>query len=229
MGQPAARIDALFRRVAVMDLPALQSKMQGRSVRSLYRDLDEVGYLTSYSHAGRYYTLHDIPHFDRDGLWQHGGVLFSRDGTLKKTVARLVEQADAGLLHRELALRVGLRVHNTLADLVAARRLAREPVEGEYLYVSSDAARAGSQVTRRAQIGAPPPATMARTPLDPAVVIEVLVEVIHGNVVTLDVKAVAARLGARGVRVSVAEVEEVLRRHGVEKKAVRSRSARSRR
>ena len=125
MVQPTDRILALFRRVAVMDLPTLRAKMDGRSVRSLYRDLDEIGYLSSASHTGRYYTLREGAHFDSDGLWQHGGVLFSRDGTLKETVVRLVEQADAGQRHRELALRVGLRVHNTLADLVAAERLAR--------------------------------------------------------------------------------------------------------
>src|SRR6266496_2315264 len=99
-----------------------------RSRMTVFRRLSPMGYVSSYSHAGRYYTLRDIPVFDPDGLWQHAGVLFSRDGTLKKTVVRLVEEADAGQFHRELHVRLRLRVHNTLADLIAQQRLGREPL-----------------------------------------------------------------------------------------------------
>jgi hypothetical protein len=57
----------------------------------------------------------------------------------------------------------------------------------------------------------------------------VLVEVIHGAVVQLDTPQVAARLVARGVPVTTAQVEEICRRHGVGKKTAPSRSRRSRR
>ena len=43
-------------------------------------------YLSSYTHAGRYYTLENISKFDEQGLW------FYRDGTLKETTAVQVEQ-----------------------------------------------------------------------------------------------------------------------------------------
>lgn len=221
--QALARV---FRRQKIADLDRLYAALRTRSRMTVFRRLSQVGYLSSYSHAGRYYTLRDIPQFDRDGLWQHAGVFFSRDGTLKATVARLVEQADAGNFHHELQLRVRLRVHNTLADLVARRRLGRVPIEGEYLYVSANAERAATQLARRAH--REPPVEAAR-PLEPAVVIEVLVEVIHGAVVQLDAAQVAARLVARGVAVTVAQVVEVFRQHGVVKKTAPSRSPRSRR
>ena len=217
----------LFRRQKIAALAQLFAALGTRSRMTVFRRLSRVGYLSSYSHAGRYYTLRDIPEFDPDGLWQHAGVLFSRDGTLKATVVRLVQRAEAGQFHRELQLRVRLRVHNTLAELVARHRLGRAPIEGEYLYVSADAERAATQLARRAQLG-PPPETVP-TALEPAVVIEVLVEVIHSAVVRLDAPHVAARLVARGVAVTVAQVEEVCRRHGVVKKTAPSRSPRSRR
>jgi hypothetical protein len=83
---------------------------------SVLRRLSALGHLSSYSHAGRYCTLRDIPQFEGDGLWQHQGVGFSRDGSLKTTVERLVEQSDAGRTHPELHPRRQVRVHNTLLD-----------------------------------------------------------------------------------------------------------------
>lgn len=217
----------LFRRQKTADLDAVMTAIDSRSRMTAFRRLSAVGYLSSYSHAGRYYTLRDVPEFDAEGLWQHQGVLFSHAGTLKEAAARMVAQAEAGQFHRELQLRLGLRVHNTLADLVENRRVGRERLQGEYLYVSADAERAATQVARRVQIGREP--KLADERLDPVMVIEVLAEVIHGSVVALDAEAVAARLAARGVAVTVAQVAEIFRRHGVGKKTAPSRSPRSRR
>jgi hypothetical protein len=216
----------LFRGQRIADLDAVLTALDSRSRMTAFRRLSEVGYLSSYSHAGRYYTLRDVPVFDPDGLWQHEGVLFSDAGTLKEAVARMVVQAEAGQFHRELQIRLRLRVHNTLADLVENRRVGRERLQGEYLYVSADAERAATQVARRAQIGRDPKPDER---LDPMMVIEVLAEVIHGSVVALDAEDVASRLVARGVAVTVAQVAEIFRRHGVGKKTALSRSPRSRR
>lgn len=216
----------LFRRQKIADLDAVLTVIESRSRMTAFRRLSAVGYLSSYSHAGRYYTLRDVPEFDADGLWQHGGVFFSQAGTLKEAVARMVVDADAGQFHRELQLRLRLRVHNTLADLVESRRVGRERIQGEYLYVSADADRAATQVAHRTQIGREPQPDQW---LDPVMVIEVLAEVIHGSVVVLDAEDVAARLSVRGVAVTVAQVTEIFRRHGVGKKTAPSRSPRSRR
>ena len=216
----------LFQRQRIADLRDLFATLKTRSRMTIFRRLSAVGYLSSYSHAGRYYTLSDVPEFDQDGLWQYAGVCFSRAGTLKETVARLVESSAAGLFHRELQLRLQVRVHNTLADLVEEQRIARERLQGASLYVSVDGERAVVQVRRRLQIDEV--ATKAED-LAPALVIEVLVEVIHGAIVRLDARQVAARLTARGVTVTAAQVEEVFRRHGVVKKTAPSRSRRSRR
>jgi len=218
----------LFQRHRIADLEQLFAALSTHSRMTVFRRLSLVGYLSSYSHAGRYYTLRDIPDFDAAGLWQHAGVLFSRDGTLKKTVLRLAENSEAGLFQRELQLQLGLRVHNTLADLVAHKRLGREPVAGEYLYVSTKRARAAAQVAHRAELANPLMSASQDEALTPALVIAVLLEIIHGTVMRLDATEVAARLIARGMSVSVAQVQAVMRHHGVEKKTATSRSRRSR-
>ena len=213
----------LFRRQKIADLDAVLTAIDSRSRMTAFRRLSALGYLSSYSHAGRYYTLRDVPEFDADGLWQHGGVLFSHAGTLKEAVARMVAQAEAGQFHRELQLRLRLRVHNTLADLVENRRVGRERLQGEYLYVSADAGRAEAQLTlRRTQPGM---ASGAAVEVTASAVIDVLLDLVRSAGVQVDASRVAERLNARGIAVTPGQVEDIFSRHGV-KKTARSRSKR---
>jgi hypothetical protein len=217
----------MFKRDRIADLDHLRGALGTTSRTTVFRRLSALGYLTSYSHAGRYYTLREIPAFDSDGLWRHGDVLFSRDGTLARTLVRLVGEADAGQFHRELQLRLRLRVHNTLGDLVAHEQLGRSPLWGEYLYTSAEKVRAAAQLTCRTGLG-PVSRSALGAPLAPALMVEVLLEVIRGASLRCDPAQVAARLVARGVTVTVTLVEEIMERHGV-KKTAPPRSRRSRR
>ena len=226
---PATRqVADLFRKSPVMDMRAIERALGGRSRRSLFRDLDALGYLSSYTHTGCYYTLASVPAFDPDGLWRYQGIGFSRDGTLKATVRRLAESAEAGRTQRELQLRLGARVHNPLLDLVEHKRLRRESIAAEYVYVAAARPKAAKQIEqRRALVAA---GLAAAVPVGPTLEVEVLVEVIHGARLPQppDAATVAARLGARGIRASEADVNTVLERHGL-KKTAPSPSRRSRR
>ena len=86
------QIKSRLKRKKVLDMKELQEVLRGRSRRSVFRDLSKAGYLTSYTHVGRYYTLADIPAFDEQGLWFYRDIGFSRAGTLKQTTAEQVEQ-----------------------------------------------------------------------------------------------------------------------------------------
>lgn len=214
-------LERLFAHRPVADLPRLRRALGTRSRMSVFRRLSTLGYLSSYTHTGRYYTLRSIPQFDTDGLWRFEGAGFSRDGTLKATVCRLVEIAEAGRTQRELQMRLGVRVHNPLLDLVEGRQLRRESVEDEYVYVAAARAQATEQLARRR--------ALPTAPMAPTLEVEVLLEVMHGARLPPPAEAtVAARLAARGVIASVAEVAAVLDRHGL-KKTPPSRSRRSRR
>src|SRR5205807_3085186 len=58
----------LFRTRPVALLSDLRKALQTPSRTTVFRVLSSVGYLASYSHAGRYYTLKRIPQFDPRGL-----------------------------------------------------------------------------------------------------------------------------------------------------------------
>ena len=212
MGDIEKRLVRLFRRARVLDMQALAATIQGRSRRSLFRDLAAAGYLTSYTHAGRYYTLCDIAEFDERGLWFHQGIGFSRAGTLKQTVAQDVQAAEAGRTHRELKQLLRVRVHNTLLGLVREGRIGRESFGRLHLYVSSEVERAAEQVARREQWAA---TAEQRAPLSDEATIDVLVEVLHVGRVLVSAAEVASRLTARGAKLTAEQVEQVYDRFGL--------------
>lgn len=220
-----SRLLRYFKRSPVADLAALKRVLETTSRTTVFRVLSGLGYRTSCSHAGRYYTLEDVPRFDDDGLWVHEGALFSQRGTLRSTVVHLVGLAPAGRTHAELQARLQVRVHDTLRNLTNASEIGRLRIERVFLYVAIEPDTAKAQVVERRRLfGAPQPSEFP----GPAVVIEVLVEIIHDAQARADPAAVVKQLAARGIGVTGAQVEEILREHGIEKKGGRSRSRRSR-
>ena len=216
----------LFARRKIADLGAILETLETTSRMTAFRKLSELGYLSSYSHSGGYYTLRSIPQFDGDGLWLLGDVGFSTYGSLKNTAAVIVERAEAGMLHRELQVLLHVRVHNTLLGLVQGGRVGREAFGHDYLYVSADPARGGAQLGLRRE--REPALGAARLPPQPALVVEILIEVIQTARLRSDPAAIATRLNARGVVATVTQVQKVFRQHGLAEKKTKSRSRRSR-
>ena len=208
MPTPEADVARLVRVRRMADMATLQASIGERSRRSLFRDLKRLGYLSSFTHAGRYYTLKDIPQFDLNGLWFHEDVGFSRLGTLKDTVVQLVRVAPSGKTHGELRALLRVRVHNTLHDLYRGRAIGRRAVEGlsAFLYVSPDATESARQIAHRqhslqVRRAAPLPSTET--------VLAILAEALRAERVMVSAEEVSHRLSARAVRVGPEEVERV--------------------
>ncbi len=112
----------MFRKKYIVTIDELFHVLDTHSRMSVFRRLKPIGYLTSFTDAGRYYTLPDIPKFDPLGLWFYQGVGFSRAGTLKSTVIDLVNLSEAGMTPTEalnlLRLRVPNSLHNSLHGLI---------------------------------------------------------------------------------------------------------------
>jgi hypothetical protein len=219
----ASRLNQLFRRKRAALLDDLRTTLGTASRTTIFRILKAVGYFTSYSHAGRFYTLRHIPKFDRLGLWSWRGIGFSSHGTLRATLIFLIEQSKAGQTHGELQGQLGLRVHDTLLSLVREGIITRERFEDIYLYLSADPKKAAGQMAARQKLQVPSRAMVV--PPDPLLVIDVLAEVIHHP--REDAAAIATRLQAAGRIVTAKQVDEVFRSYSV-KKTARLRWPRSR-
>jgi hypothetical protein len=115
---------------------------------TVFRKLAALGYRTSYSHRGGFYTLDEIARFDALGLWSFRAVYFSEFGTLLATAAALVGAAEAGHDAGELEALLHVDVGQALLASVRDGRLTRQRLAGRYVYLAADAA------TRRAQLSA---------------------------------------------------------------------------
>ncbi|HTP26214.1 MAG TPA: hypothetical protein VMK12_11205 [Anaeromyxobacteraceae bacterium] len=215
-------LERLFTRELVVNLDDVCKTLRTKSRMSVFRRLSSLCYLTSYSHAGRFYTLEHIPAFDEHGLWQHQGVWFSTRGSLKNTAFHLVNESSAGWTHRELRDRLRVRVHNALLDLVREKRIQREPFEQVFLYLSAKPSRANAQ--RKARRRQAPQAEV-----QPFLVVEILVEVVHGSRTVPYPVTVASRLAVRGIKVTPQVVESVYARYCLEARTTGSSSRRARR
>ena len=215
-------LEALYRRKPVAVLDDLRAALNTPSRTTIFRVLCAAGYLTSYSHAGRYYTLKRIPKFDSRGIWLHRGIGFSSHGTLRTTVTKLTAESAAGQTHGELQDLLQLRVHDTLRLLVRAGAIERKRFEDQFVYLSAKPEVASVQWGKRQQLAAE-----AHSPAAPesSQVIDVLVDFIHHP--NDDAGAVASRLRALGHSVTDGQAVAIFARYGL-KKMVRSRSRRSR-
>ena len=126
-------VRTLFKKQKIATLDELKQAMGTTGTMTVFRRLKELGYRTSYSHRGKYYTLADIPQFDQGGLWSYQSVRFSRLGNLLHTTREFVERAAAGFTAAE-APRQAAHSYLHLAELeVKAGRQS----EGRDSYLSA--------------------------------------------------------------------------------------------
>ena len=194
----------LFRRFPVADLETLSRTLDTKSRMSIFRRLRDFGYFSSYTHAGRFYTLAHIPQFDEYGLWVHQGIGFSKEGTLKATVLKLVETAPSGFTHTELNHLLRVKVHNTLLSLVREGHIRREHIEQAYLYISTEPAEADEQISQRGMQLAESEKGIDFLPV--TTVIEVLIETIHAGKLSVAPKLISKRLGCGSITVTIKSI-----------------------
>ena len=127
-----------LRRHKIATLPELKQALGATAGLTVLRKLKALGYLSSYTHRGAYYTLRDIPRFDDTGFWSFEAVWFSRYGTLLTTVETVVQRSPRGLYASELADAVHAEAHDALRRLHQQGRIQRTPLGGRYLYTAAD-------------------------------------------------------------------------------------------
>jgi hypothetical protein len=149
---PTDRLVSLLHEQKIATLPQLKSALGTAVTLTVLRKLAPLGYRSSYSHCGAYYTLNSIAQYDELGLWSYRDAHFSRYGTLLKTAEVLVSQSPAGYWVPELEALVQVAAKDALRQLAEAGRLYRREWEGRYLYCALDRTRRQEQwAARQAQ------------------------------------------------------------------------------
>ena len=216
-GSSEKALRRLFRRQPVNEIAELQRVLETTSRMSVFRRLKVLGYLSSFTHGGRFYTLEELVCFDQWSLWFHRDVGFSRAGTLKATVLELIEGSSAGMAPKELVALLKLPVpgslYNTLHELLGSGRVRRQKDRALRLYLSADAARGEQQLAERQRRTACRQPLL--TPVPTETVIAVLVETLQVADAAVAASVVADRLRARDLDVTAAQVEQVFAHYGL--------------
>lgn len=145
----------------IATLSELKTTLGTSADLTVFRKLKPLGYRSSYTHRGRYYTLDSIARFDDDGLWSHQGVWFSRHGSLLNTAEHFVTHSAQGFFAHELADSLHVEVQDALLQLVQCERLRRTDTAGLYLYTAPDPFTHRLQFARRRTARAVPLAVNA--------------------------------------------------------------------
>lgn len=210
------KVENFLRKRRVVTISDLCEVIGSYSRMTVFRRLRQIEYVTSYTHAGRYYTLYDNARFDSDGIWFYDDIGFSQNGSLKNTVTYLVHGSDAGKFHFDLERQLRVRVHNVLLDLVRSKQIKRTKFEGQFLYLSTDKARSTKQIEQRDKLSM----QLRRIPvfITQPMVIEILAEVIRQSKRHPHADQVASALAIRGLPIAQNDVMTVFDHYDIEKK-----------
>ncbi len=184
----------------------------GYALISVRRFLKQIGYCRSYTHNGKWYTLHDSPDFDRDGLWHYRGIGFSEHGSLTATIDHLLARSPAGLSASQLAEKLQHPCDAVLTRLHQAGRLDRLRLAGQFRYLSTDPQLNRQQREQAALAQGPSPTASLST----QAALWVLVE--HIKEPGLSFEQIAARLWEqRHLPVAAQSIERFFQEHDLKK------------
>ena len=138
------RLEKLFHQRKCWMLAQLAQTL-GYSPFSVRPFLKQIGYFRSYTQNGKWYTLRETPQFDRNGLWHHKGIGFSKHVSLTATIAHLIEHSPAGLSASELAQKLQHPCNPVLTHLHQDGQLDRVKVAGQFRYLTKEAQQNSQQ------------------------------------------------------------------------------------
>jgi len=180
------------------------------SARSIQRYLSISGYYRSFSHNGKWYTLHHVPKFNLNGLWFSDDIGFSRAGNLNNTLVRLVTKSPVGMSAEDLGEKLRCRCHSVLVQLYRNEKLQREKIGRSFVYFAQDARVADNQRKGWESLNVP-------SKLLPAeIAVLILAEFIRNPQISFEQLAKTMQK-TRNVSVKAVQIEKLFEQHGLKK------------
>jgi predicted transcriptional regulator len=142
-------IEDYLKNNKIATLDQLKEELRTNSTMTVFRRLKRLGYVTSYSHRGKYYSLNSIAAYDKIGLWSFNSVWFSKFGNLIETATEFVEQSKSGFSAGELTQILNAEVKHPLLRLFKQKRLYRKKIENKFVYFSLQPEKRKQQLTLR--------------------------------------------------------------------------------
>lgn len=207
--QTNQKLLALFENQPCWQLETLAEHLN-YSIRSIQRFLSQVGYHRSFTHNGKWYTLHRIPMFNHEGLWFSDDIGFSKAGNLNNTIIKLIKRSPAGMTAEVLGQKLHTRCHTLLVQLCRRGELQREKVGRSYVYMAADPHLAESQRQALASQNLP------AAPVPAEIAVLVFAEFIRNPESSFEQLATILKSN-RQVTITARQVERVFTQYGVKK------------
>lgn len=132
-------IEKLIKKDKVVTLDQIKVHIKSDVTMTIMRKLKSLGYITSYSDRGKYYTLFDIPKFSEAGLWSFNDTIhFSKYNTLKDTCFYFINTSVGGQSIKELEAVLKVTVRLAVGNLLKEQKVFRAQFGGEWVYFSVD-------------------------------------------------------------------------------------------
>ena len=205
--KPSERLSSLFLQQPCWMIEPLAAELR-YSIPSVRRFLTEIGYYSSFTHNGGWYTLRSIPRFGRDGLWFYSDIGFSRAHSLTKTLVDLTTRSTAGMTAEQLGAKLRLRCHSVLVQLCRQGRLQRRKIGHSHVCLAVDPDIASVQRQTIESL------SVFQLPAEMAVLI--LVEFIRNPGSSFEQLAKSISRKTR-VTVKAAQIKNLFDRHGLKK------------
>ncbi|MDA3896821.1 MAG: hypothetical protein PF482_11825 [Desulfobacteraceae bacterium] len=120
----------------ILTIDELKSTLRTQCRMTVFRKLSMLDYISSYSHSGKYYSLKRIARYNKYGIWSYKSALFSKNGTLKKTIEFLIDSSAKGYSASELNSILKVKVEDTLLELIKNKIVTRKKTSGIFIYYS---------------------------------------------------------------------------------------------
>jgi hypothetical protein len=121
----------------IATIQEIKATLNTQSRMTVFRRLNELDYISSCSHRGKYYSLRRIAKYNHSGLWRHKSVLFSEYGTLKNTLQKMIDISENGYTASELSEILKVKVDDVLLELIKKKRIKRKKISGVYVYLTN--------------------------------------------------------------------------------------------
>ena len=134
----AERLLTLFKKQKIATISEMKEALGSNCSMTVFRKLRQLGYISSCSHSGKFYSLKRIAKFDHMGLWVFNSVLFSYYETLGETLRVLIEKSINGYTAVELEEILCVKPNGPLVELIGKTEIRREKISGVYVYFSKN-------------------------------------------------------------------------------------------
>lgn len=205
----------LFKKNIVMDIDDLMKKTSSSRI-TVFRNLKDIGYTTSYNQNGKYYTLLEIAKFDESGIFDHKGILFFKDGGIQELVIKEIESSEKGYTAEELNNKIRTRVSNQLHQFVRKGLIIRKKYADFYVYYSIDDVTQQKQIPNREKELKIPSTKEDSEISSERKTIRILLEIIQNP--NVQPREIGELLRQEGLKISDSFIQKIFEKYDIQKK-----------